>query len=164
MCLNCTDKTAAKRQLPPGRGFDQALDHGNRSSYSISRRAAFCSVSATRVRCVLERTVMTGLGPLIFPHLPPGSRQLPKSQNTRGGARQAFARQVAIYLGHVGCGLSYTQVGRIYGRDRTTAAHACAVVEDRREDPALDRVLVLLELCVQAEFTRIEPRYSGQID
>ncbi len=51
---------------------------------------------------------------------------------TRGRARVAFARQVAMYLAHISCGLSMREVGSIFARDRTTVRHACTVVEDRR--------------------------------
>ena len=64
---------------------------------------------------------------------------------TRGRPRVAFARQVAMYLAHVGCGLSMTEVGQIFARDRTTVAHACGLVEDKRDDPSFDRSLELLE-------------------
>jgi len=64
---------------------------------------------------------------------------------TRGRARVAIARQVAMYLAHVSCGLSLTETGELFGRDRTTVSHACQVVEDRREDPEFDRALQLLE-------------------
>ena len=57
----------------------------------------------------------------------------------------AFARQSAMYLAHVSFGLSYSEVGRAFGRDRTTAAHACRLIEDRRDDPAVDAVLDSLE-------------------
>lgn len=67
---------------------------------------------------------------------------------TRGRARGALARQVAMYLAHVSCRLSLTEVGQLFARDRTTVAHACAVVEDRRDDPVFDRTLELLELVV----------------
>lgn len=67
------------------------------------------------------------------------------TQAQRGEAQRAFARQVAMYLAHVGFSMSFTDVGRHFGRDRTTVAHACAVVEDRRDDPAIDRALDLLE-------------------
>jgi Bacterial dnaA protein helix-turn-helix len=60
---------------------------------------------------------------------------------TRRHARAAFARQAAMYLAHVGFGLSYSEVGRLFGRDRTTAAYACRRVEDRRDDPLIDAVL-----------------------
>ena len=50
----------------------------------------------------------------------------------------------------VGCGLSLTETGRLFQRDRTTVAHACGVIEDRRDDPIFDRALDLLEWAVPA--------------
>jgi Bacterial dnaA protein helix-turn-helix len=67
---------------------------------------------------------------------------------TRGRAKVALARQVAMYLAHVACGLTLTDTGRLFGRDRTTVAHACVVIEDRRDDPVFDRALDLLEWAV----------------
>jgi chromosomal replication initiation ATPase DnaA len=67
---------------------------------------------------------------------------------TRRSPRTAFARQVAMYLAHVVCGLSLTKVGTLFARDRTTVAHACGVVEDRRDDPELDGRLEHLERAV----------------
>jgi chromosomal replication initiation ATPase DnaA len=64
---------------------------------------------------------------------------------TRGPAAEAFARQVAMYLAHVGLGLSLSTVGRLFARDRSTVAHACALVEDRRDAAPFDRSLDLLE-------------------
>jgi len=74
---------------------------------------------------------------------------------SRGVARAAHARQVAMYLGHVACRLSLTDVGRMFGRDRTTVAHACAVIEDARDDPAFDRALDLLEWAVPVMAARM---------
>jgi len=67
---------------------------------------------------------------------------------TRRQAPVAFARQVAMYIAHVGLGLSLTDTGALFGRDRTTAAHACRVVEDRRDDHELDRLLDAIETVV----------------
>ena len=67
---------------------------------------------------------------------------------TRRSPRAAFARQVAMYLAHVVCGLSLTEVGVLFDRDRTTVAHACELVEDRRDDPELDGRLEHLERAV----------------
>lgn len=69
---------------------------------------------------------------------------------TRGRAEVALARQVAMYLAHVACGMSLTDVGRMFSRDRTTVAHACAVIEDRRDDKVFDRAIELLEMVVSA--------------
>jgi Bacterial dnaA protein helix-turn-helix len=68
---------------------------------------------------------------------------------TRGSPDAALARQVAMYLAHVGCGLTLTEVGRLFARDRTTVAHACGRVEDRRESMPFDRALELLEGVLQ---------------
>ncbi|MEZ5853455.1 MAG: helix-turn-helix domain-containing protein [Hyphomicrobiaceae bacterium] len=67
---------------------------------------------------------------------------------SRGRAKVALARQVSMYLAHVGCRLPLTEVGRIFDRDRTTVRHACAVIEDRRDEPDFDRLLYLLEQIV----------------
>jgi len=64
---------------------------------------------------------------------------------SRGEAPIAFARQVAMYVAHVWFALSLTEVGRRFERDRTTVAHACRVVEDRRDDPRIDRVVAAIE-------------------
>jgi hypothetical protein len=64
---------------------------------------------------------------------------------TRGSPAVAFARQVAMYLAHVSFGLSLTEVGQVFARDRTTVAHACNLVEDMRDQPCFDRSLELLE-------------------
>jgi chromosomal replication initiation ATPase DnaA len=67
---------------------------------------------------------------------------------SRRAPAAVFARQSAMYLAHVVLGLRYSEIGRLFRRDRTTAAYACQLVEDRRDDPAIDRVLVTLEgLC-----------------
>jgi chromosomal replication initiation ATPase DnaA len=66
----------------------------------------------------------------------------------RGRATVALARQVAIYLAHTRLGLPYGRAGAVFGRDRTTAAHACRRVEDRREDPRLDTMIDYLERAV----------------
>jgi chromosomal replication initiation ATPase DnaA len=50
-----------------------------------------------------------------------------------------------MYLAHVALGWSYSEIGRAFGRDRTTAAYACRQVEERREDPAFDAALRALE-------------------
>jgi hypothetical protein len=64
---------------------------------------------------------------------------------TRRSSYVAFARQSAMYLSHVAFGVTLSEVGRAFGRDRTTAAHACRLIEDRRDDPAVNAVLGSLE-------------------
>lgn len=80
---------------------------------------------------------------------------------TRGRSRIAFARQVAMYLAHVTFGLTLTTVGRAFGRDRTTVSHACALVEDARDNPEFDRTLELLEAIAKRLATTDGPRLSA---
>jgi chromosomal replication initiation ATPase DnaA len=68
--------------------------------------------------------------------------------HTRCPAPVAFARQVAMYIAHVWRKHSLSDVGRHFGRDRTTVSHACEVIEDRREDPDVDRLLTSMEATV----------------
>lgn len=68
---------------------------------------------------------------------------------TRGVKGVAQARQVAMYIAHVGLGFSLTDVGRVFRRDRTTVAHACAVIEDLRDQPSFDFALQCLESVVR---------------
>lgn len=70
---------------------------------------------------------------------------------SRGSPRTALARQVAMYLCHVGFSMSFEAIGRLFGRDRTTVAHACRVVEDRRDDIWFDCRIAALELALNGK-------------
>jgi chromosomal replication initiation ATPase DnaA len=50
-----------------------------------------------------------------------------------------------MYLAHVVFGLTLTEVGRAFGRDRTTAAYACELIETLRDDPEFDALLDALD-------------------
>lgn len=69
-------------------------------------------------------------------------------RTTRGRAGVALARQLAMYLAHVVGGASLTEIGEHFRRDRTTVAHACRLIESRRDDPSFDRIVELLEWIV----------------
>ncbi|MEL6258104.1 MAG: helix-turn-helix domain-containing protein [Pseudomonadota bacterium] len=56
----------------------------------------------------------------------------------RGRPDAAFARQVAMYITHTSFGLSLARVAIAFGRDRSTVAHACHLIEDRRDDLNFD--------------------------
>jgi chromosomal replication initiation ATPase DnaA len=102
-------------------------------------RAARTPSASDRIRVIVESSVaqVFGISPALLRSV------------TRGRARVALARQVAMYLSHVAFCLSLTDVGRIFGRDRTTVSHACGVVEDLRDDPRFDRVLDMLERIIR---------------
>jgi hypothetical protein len=91
------------------------------------------------LRVIIEQAVALGFD--IEPEL--------LSYPTRGRARTALARQVGMYVTHVGLSFSLTQVGQLFDRDRTTVAHACRMVELRRDDATFDRAIELLERVVR---------------
>jgi len=66
-------------------------------------------------------------------------------QPGRGTPAVSFARQVAMYLSHVALGMSLARVARAFERDRSTVAHGCHIVEDRRDDPDFDQWIEQLE-------------------
>lgn len=73
----------------------------------------------------------------------------------RGSADVALARQAAMYLCHVAFELSLTRVAAAFGRDRSTVAHACHVIEDRRDDPAFEHWIGALELVLRETPTAV---------
>ena len=64
---------------------------------------------------------------------------------TRGPANVAFARQTAMYLAHTTLGFSLSVTAVAARRDRTTVAHACRLLEQRRDEPAVEAMLRKLE-------------------
>lgn len=81
----------------------------------------------------------------------------------RGRRPIALARQTAMYLAHVAFGLTFTRVGICFGRDRTTVRHACALIEDRRDDPVLEFALSALEAGLLALSVSLAPAIRPQV-
>jgi hypothetical protein len=70
---------------------------------------------------------------------------------TRLCAPVARARQIAVYLHHVAMGASLSDCARLFGRDRSTVRHACARIEDMRDDPAFDLGIARLAAALVAQ-------------
>ena len=90
-----------------------------------------------------------GAGPLSLA-FSPGSRVTVADSRfvSNRGARVALARQVAIYLARTRLGLSFTEAGRLFRRDRTTAAHACRRIEETRDDAVFDALIDSLDAAI----------------
>ena len=54
-----------------------------------------------------------------------------------------------MYLGHVCLSYPLKDIAQHYRRDRTTVAHACSIVEDRREEEEIELLLNSLESALQ---------------
>jgi chromosomal replication initiation ATPase DnaA len=61
-------------------------------------------------------------------------------------------RQIAMYVAHVVLGLSMRDVGKGFGRERTTVLHACHLIEDLRDDPDFDRFVAVTERIASVAF------------
>jgi hypothetical protein len=102
-----------------------------------------CPPVPPRVACAIVRQLVLEVAALLAE--PPARR--------RDGRRQAcHTRQIAMYVCHVVLRLSLSDIGLAFGRDRTTAGHACNVVEDRRDDAAFDAFVASVERIVLAVF------------
>ena len=64
---------------------------------------------------------------------------------SRRRADIALCRHIAMYVAHVSLGYTLTRTGNLFNRDRTTVSHACARIEDMRDDREFDEVLTSLE-------------------
>lgn len=82
---------------------------------------------------------------------------LPSRELRRAGRSTtdiARVRQIAMYVAHVVLQLNMGEVGRGFGRDRTTVLHACHLVEDLRDDPQFDRIVATAERVTKAVFLK----------
>ena len=64
-------------------------------------------------------------------------------------------RQISMYLCRVVLSMPYQKIASGLGRDRATVIHGCAVVEDRRDNPAYDAFVDRCERCVRAIFQSV---------
>ena len=68
----------------------------------------------------------------------------------RTAQQVARVRQLAMYVAHVTLGLSMAEIGKGFGRDRTTVLHACHLIEDMRDDGDFDRIVAMTERVAKA--------------
>ncbi len=126
---------AARRRAPTST-IRASADAGRLESHPSGRRDARRAEDGTSSLCLCVEAVVAHAFALSVADL---------RGTTRGEAPVAFARQVAMYVAHVWLALSLSEVGRRFDRDRTTVAHACRVVEERRDDPRIDRLVSAIE-------------------
>ena len=75
----------------------------------------------------------------------------------RGSREMVQARQVAMYLSHVGLEMSLSRVANAFERDRSTVAHACHKIEEMRDEAKFDAWLEALETGLMTVAPLIEP-------
>ncbi|MGH6763065.1 MAG: helix-turn-helix domain-containing protein [Phyllobacterium sp.] len=72
----------------------------------------------------------------------------------RGNRAVARVRQIGMYTAHVVLQLPMAEVGRAFGRDRSTVTHACHLVEDLREDRDFEEIVSAVERVVKTVLAR----------
>lgn len=95
---------------------------------------------------------------LIVGHLIEQSERVTWAELTgprRGSEPAKRARRLAMYLAHVGGGLTLTATAELFERDRRTVSQAAAAIEDARDlDVRLDRTLDTMERAVRLSVSR----------
>ncbi|MET3599218.1 helix-turn-helix domain-containing protein [Martelella mangrovi] len=69
-------------------------------------------------------------------------------------------RQIAMYVCHVSLQLSLSEIGAAFGRDRTTVAYSCRVIEDRRDNREFDEFVASVERLAYS-VVMVEVRENG---
>lgn len=77
-------------------------------------------------------------------------RELRQPGRTTHGVSRV--RQIAMYIAHTIFGIKMSEVGRCFGRDRTTVLHACHVIEDMRDDEDFEQIVATTERVALAAF------------
>ena len=97
--------------------------------------------SANHVLChSVNKVTEEMLGALQEPVLQRGDRRRQRCQ----------IRQISMYLCHVVLGLPQHEVASAFGYDRSTVSYACQVIENRRDNKAMDQFIGVLERVVEA--------------
>lgn len=71
-------------------------------------------------------------------------------RRVRSERRLTEARQLGMYLANVCFGIGFEDIGTVINRDRSTIRYGIEKVEDRRENPYFDTLLVALETLIGA--------------
>jgi hypothetical protein len=128
-------KSAEEGRVPGGgRALATIPDLSNRPEIIDARAQARCRIVAE----VVEELVM-----LV------GDRKALRRDRRR---MMTHVRQIAMYVAHVILQVSLTDIGIVFGRDRTTVSYACHVVEDRRDDTDFDAFISAIERVVASLF------------
>lgn len=118
-----------------------------RSVHAPLLRALTCACEEDDIKRLAQMSIA-----LSYVHLVYGVSPVYVLGPSRGSRNLSNARQVFQYLTHVGFGQSYSEIADFSNRDRTSVAHGCHQVEDRRDDSRFDRALYFAELAITEAF------------
>lgn len=79
----------------------------------------------------------------------------------RGSRRIVEYRRIAHYLSHIVFGLSVTSIARLSHRHHTSVTDSCHAIEERRDDPAFDKILFYAEMALTQIDGSLDAAESG---
>jgi hypothetical protein len=131
--------------------YDLSLLRGNEASFEGgSRDAGFGTPGLVAASREVRLEVCEGMLDVVSALFNVSGRELRKSG--RSSKPVGRIRQIAMYVTHCTLGLTMSDVGLGFGRDRTTVLHACHLIEDMRDDAEFDRVVTTVERVAMAAF------------
>jgi chromosomal replication initiation ATPase DnaA len=127
-------------------GEGKAMDEADKPNAMIEQLSARRAQSGS----ALARLARLNASAAAVVQLVAAAHQIEPDAILKRGRRAEIAasRQLAMYLTHVMLGVSLTEVGALFGRDRTTVGYACAQIEDHRENAAFDAEVSRLETAI----------------
>lgn len=134
----------------------------NERSVSLLERAVECEISAL---CQgVGRYALAGRFIVRLVAHAAGLCEADLLSDRRGAESVSRARQTAMYLMHTAMSAPYGEVGKVFGRDRTTVAHACRAIEDSRDDLRTDTGLMQLEGIIETVLPLFSTRLGASED
>ena len=138
-----------RRALPPPAFV--AIAHPARAPETKSADAPPLSACFEVGRAASIRIVCQAVRQLVCEMVSIASHRLPlRTCRRRTGLH---ARQIAMYVCHVALCIPLGDIALAFGRDRSTVAYNCGVVEDRRDDAAFDDFVAAIERIVVSVFS-----------
>lgn len=138
------EQTGALRQTPPAEGNEGEGGVAPPSEeYGEEAQALLRSESLAQAAPAEKLGVCNALAAMFY-----GVSSGDFEAHTRHERRINEARQLGMYLANTCLSVDYEEIGRVSRRDRTTVRYSIERVEDRRENPQFDSVLIAFETVI----------------
>lgn len=140
------EQAGALRQTPPAEGNEEeggAASSSDEQGEEAQAQALLRSGSLAQATPTEKLAVCNALAAMFY-----GVSSEDFEAHTRHERRINEARQLGMYLANTCLSVDYEEIGRVSRRDRTTVRYSIERVEDRRENPQFDSVLVAFETVI----------------
>lgn len=138
------EQTGALRQTPPAEGNEGEGGVASSSDEQDAKVQALMRPGSLAQASPAEKLAVCNALAAMFYGVSSGDFEA----HTRHERRINEARQLGMYLANTCLSVDYEEIGRVSRRDRTTVRYSIERVEDRRENPQFDSVLVVFETLI----------------